>query len=203
MILALDSISDRPGAAILEANGGLHLSLDEGPVKEFTAPRLGPAGHLRRLFESSGIAPTRIDGVAFIVGPGSYTGLRSGLAALQGLFFDRAPRAVGIDSFAALSAAASDPTAIAVIRTRRTEWAIRCDAAPRALSAEELRAEIAGRRVIALGALPEGHAAVVFERTLSLVEAAARLGRERIERGESVSLEELRPVCLGSYGDRR
>lgn len=202
MILALDSISDRPGAAILEANGGFHLSLDEGAAKEFAAPGLGPSGHLRRVFESSGIAPARIDGVAFIVGPGSYTGLRSGLAALQGLFFDRAPRAAGIESFDALSAAASDPAAIAVIRTRRTEWAIRRDGAPCALSAGELLPMIAGRRVIALGALPEDHAAIALERTMSLVEAAARLGRGRFERGEAVPFEEIRPVYLGSYGER-
>ena len=200
-LLALDSISDRTGAVILSEDGARFASLDEGEERrDFGVPRLEPVAHLRRILEEWGGDPARLDAAAVIVGPGSYTGLRSGLAALGGLFFGRSIRVAEIGTFEALRVASPDPAAIPVVRMRRTEWVVQSDREPLSIDAAGLEKLIGGRAVVALGALPDGHGARLLARTMSLADAAARLGLERATRETPVAIESVRPRYLGSYG---
>jgi tRNA threonylcarbamoyl adenosine modification protein YeaZ len=110
MILAIDSSSAACTVALLTSGGELHAALDE---------RIG-RGHAERLAPMidellAGHVPTRI---LVGIGPGSFTGIRVGLAAAQGLSIGWGVELHGVDSLA-LMAASSDrrtdePVAVAI-----------------------------------------------------------------------------------------
>ena len=69
--------------------GSIGLIDDEGAIAEYSlnirathSERLMPA--IDRLLKDSGIMPKDIDGFAVSIGPGSFTGLRIGLATVKG-----------------------------------------------------------------------------------------------------------------------
>lgn len=105
----------------------LALCSPEGTLAEFTErvershiQRLLP--ELERLFEKAGAAPAALEGIVVGVGPGSYTGLRVGLAAAQGLARGLGVPLVGGDTLAALAARglATGQTGIAALEARRS-----------------------------------------------------------------------------------
>jgi tRNA threonylcarbamoyladenosine biosynthesis protein TsaB len=71
------------------------------------------------LLRQGGAHPRDIDVLAIGVGPGSFTGVRIGLAAAQGLALSLAVRGAGVSTLAALAAGA--PGALPVIDARRRE----------------------------------------------------------------------------------
>jgi tRNA threonylcarbamoyladenosine biosynthesis protein TsaB len=73
-------------------------------------------GHAERLFpllraalEEAGLGIGAVGRIAVCTGPGSFTGLRVGVAAARGLALGRGIPAVGIDRFEALAAAVARP----------------------------------------------------------------------------------------------
>jgi tRNA threonylcarbamoyladenosine biosynthesis protein TsaB len=64
------------------------------------------------LIEHAGVRLEDIDVFAVATGPGSFTGLRIGIATMQGLAFARRKPLVGVSGFDALAAAASVPSAL-------------------------------------------------------------------------------------------
>jgi tRNA threonylcarbamoyladenosine biosynthesis protein TsaB len=66
------------------------------------------APSIRGLLSEAALAPAAIDLVACDIGPGSYTGLRVGLAAAKGLAFALGKPLVGVASLDALAEAARD-----------------------------------------------------------------------------------------------
>jgi tRNA threonylcarbamoyladenosine biosynthesis protein TsaB len=98
-ILAVDTSSERPSAAI--ARGGKVLAqVSEG----FD---LGYSEHLfaelAKLLANSGVALGDVDVFGAIRGPGSFTGIRVGMAAIDGLAFARGKPAVGVSALAAIA----------------------------------------------------------------------------------------------------
>jgi len=71
------------------------------------------------LFRESGVARTELSGIVVGTGPGSFTGLRMGVAAARGLAFALEIPVAGISTLAALAAGA--PGALPVVDAGRRE----------------------------------------------------------------------------------
>jgi len=117
VILALDCSSPR---ALLS------LELPDGRRLERISPK--PREHadwvqrsLAELGEAAGRSWRELERVALTVGPGSFTGLRVGLAAAKGLVYDRAIPLVPLSSLAlpALAHRGKDPVSVLVCRPAR------------------------------------------------------------------------------------
>jgi tRNA threonylcarbamoyladenosine biosynthesis protein TsaB len=94
-----------------------------------------------------GVEPAAIDGIAVGIGPGSFTGVRIGLAAARGMALALDVGVAGVSTLDALAAGA--PGAVPVIDARRKEVFV---AGPRAVRWERLEVE-AGRAYVGDGAL--------------------------------------------------
>lgn len=112
-ILAFDTAGAALSAAVCRGRrvlAGLHLPMQRGHV-ELLLPCIEGA------LKAAGLRLTDLDAIATTVGPGSFTGLRTGLAAAQGLAFGADLPLIGIDRYTALAASLSNtcsrPVAIA------------------------------------------------------------------------------------------
>jgi tRNA threonylcarbamoyladenosine biosynthesis protein TsaB len=106
LLLAIESGGEHVGVALIApagVDGGEMRTLAEASVH---APR-SQARLLMleadRLFARAGVAPDALDTVAVAVGPGSYTGLRVGIATALGLTAAGGGRAVGVPSLEAVA----------------------------------------------------------------------------------------------------
>ena len=153
------------------------------------------------------------------LGPGSYTGLRVGIATAQALARASGALLYGLCSFEALAFAELAPGESASVafdaragrfyhaRYRRTAQGLEVLAPPAALRAAELAECCApGGRILAHAGLAEaaGLAPGVAARIESTARPSARallaLGRARVERGELHAAQALEPLYLGEFG---
>lgn len=104
LILALDTTTRAGSAAVLRRRD--LLALVHGDVARTHGERL--PGELAQALEIAGIGLGDIDLLAVAVGPGAFTGLRIGMAAVQGLALTTGRPVVGISALDALAAAAAD-----------------------------------------------------------------------------------------------
>lgn len=102
MLLAIDTSGDVCGLALAEA-GYLRASATRAMTRGH-AEALLPM--LAELLDDEGLAPTDIDRIAVTVGPGSFTGLRVGIAAARGLALALGIPAEGYGSGEAMAVAA-------------------------------------------------------------------------------------------------
>ena len=118
-ILALDTATGAPSIA-LDADDGLPVRVvrlavgrDDGLV-----PALGAT------LAASGLGFADLDRLAVAVGPGRFTGLRAGLAAMRGLALATGLPLVGVTTLEAIAAAAragAAETVVAVVDSLRAE----------------------------------------------------------------------------------
>lgn len=102
-VLALDTTT-RPGSLALVADGRLLASISEGDARPH-AERL--PGDVERLLAEGGLRLGDIGLLAVAAGPGSFTGLRIGIAAIQGLAFAAAIPVSAVSALDAIGLAAS------------------------------------------------------------------------------------------------
>ena len=98
LIVALDT-SSAAGSAAIVRDGALVIER-EGDASRTHGKRL-PL-ELMAILRDAGVTLPDVDGFAVITGPGSFTGLRVGIATIQGLAFARAKRVVPVTAFEAL-----------------------------------------------------------------------------------------------------
>ncbi len=117
LILALDTTTRVSSCAV--ARDGVVLQEEAGDSSRPQAERL--PGDLISLLAHTGIALHDIDVFAVATGPGSFTGLRIGIATMQGLAFAAGKPLVGISGFDALALVAGVPRVAAWVDAWRGE----------------------------------------------------------------------------------
>ncbi|HKY33377.1 MAG TPA: tRNA (adenosine(37)-N6)-threonylcarbamoyltransferase complex dimerization subunit type 1 TsaB [Candidatus Polarisedimenticolia bacterium] len=100
--LGIDTSSSRASVGVASSDGALHavLGLDSGVTH---SERLLPA--VRALLDVSGLSFQRIDLFAVTSGPGSFTGLRIGMAAAKGMALAAGRPLVGLSTLETIAAA--------------------------------------------------------------------------------------------------
>jgi tRNA threonylcarbamoyladenosine biosynthesis protein TsaB len=104
IILALDTTTR--GGSVAVADGDRILALLPGDESRTHGERL--PGEIARALEQARVTRDRIDLLAVATGPGAFTGLRIGLAAMQGLAMTLNKSVVGVSALDALAAQARD-----------------------------------------------------------------------------------------------
>ncbi len=98
-ILAIDTTSTTFTAVLIDG--------DKSLVKSF---EVGKSGHsslilptISALLEEGGVKPAELDGVAVVVGPGSFTGIRIGVSAMTAIAYGTGAKRISVNSFELLA----------------------------------------------------------------------------------------------------
>jgi tRNA threonylcarbamoyladenosine biosynthesis protein TsaB len=104
VVLALDTTS-RQGSSAVAIDGRVVLEL----ASDASLPQASRVpGELQTLLCRAQLALRDVDAFAVAVGPGSFTGLRVGIATMQGLAFDAGKPLIGVSALDALATIAED-----------------------------------------------------------------------------------------------
>ncbi len=106
LVLSLDTTT--PAGSCALTRGGVVLHEQASASATSHAVRL--PGELMALLEGSGVALRDIEVYAVATGPGSFTGLRVGIATMQGLAFAAGKPLIGVSAFDALVRLAGAPS---------------------------------------------------------------------------------------------
>jgi len=115
IVLGLDTCLNACSAAVLQDE--IVLARASEVMARGHQERLAPL--VAEVMAQSGVAFSRLDRVGVTVGPGSFTGLRVGLAFAQGLAAALGVPAVGVGTLEALAALDQEGLAFAVLDGRR------------------------------------------------------------------------------------
>jgi tRNA threonylcarbamoyladenosine biosynthesis protein TsaB len=172
-LLALDT-TGRAGSVALASNGAVVEARAGDPARTH-GERL--PGDVLALLRDHGASPADVDIYAVAAGPGSFTGLRVGIACIQGLALANARRVVAVSAFDALAhvvrrSAAGDPIAT-WIDAQRGEVFASLYAQDAVLGAPSVatpigtirawKERLAGRRLVAVGDGAARYAGVLRE----------------------------------------
>lgn len=102
-VLAIDTSTDT-GSAALWVDGAVRLSRTWQVASRHAEHLLGEVG---TLLTEAGVTPAGLDLIAVSIGPGSFTGVRIGLATVKGLALAQGTKIVGVASTEALAFAAA------------------------------------------------------------------------------------------------
>ena len=149
LILAFDTATDVATSALVS---------DGEVVGERTSRAVTVLEDLDALLRQAGARTRELEGLAVGIGPGSFTGIRIGLATARGLALALGVPVAGVSTLDALAAGA--PEAVPVIDARRSEVFV-LQGEPRVLAPDELQ--------LAAGTVCVGSGAVRYR---SLLEAA-------------------------------
>lgn len=150
IVLAFDCAVSGQGVAVVRGGAVLASRREEGREQ---AARLLPA--IGETLDEAGVGRRAIDLIAVTTGPGSFTGVRVGLAAARGLAVGLGVPLAGIVTTTVLKAQAG-PSArlvVAAIDSKLGDWfcAIGGEATPFAATADDLARRLAGRACLIAG----------------------------------------------------
>ena len=117
IILAIDSCGSSCGACVWQ--DGLVLARAQEPMERGQDTRLMPM--VMDVMARSGAEFSNLDKVAVTRGPGSFTGVRVGLAAAQGLGLASGKPVIGLDRFSLCRTLHRDGDLLVVIASKRAE----------------------------------------------------------------------------------
>lgn len=153
IVLALDTCLTACSAAVV-ADGAVRAARSE-PMARGHQERI--AGLVQEILAEAGVPPTALDRIGVTVGPGSFTGLRVGLAFAKGLGAALDRPVIGVGVLEALAFEIKPPAA-AVIDARRDQVYLQvftgaAASDPAALAPDAARAAIAalGKGVTVVG----------------------------------------------------
>jgi tRNA threonylcarbamoyladenosine biosynthesis protein TsaB len=101
-LLAIDTALEACSAAVLDTTGGGIVAQESQAMMRGHAEALMPL--VKRVMGASRLDFTELDRIAVTVGPGSFTGLRVGIAAARGIGLAAAKPVVGLTTLAAFAA---------------------------------------------------------------------------------------------------
>jgi tRNA threonylcarbamoyladenosine biosynthesis protein TsaB len=117
VILSIDTTSEFGSIALTEAN----VVVEEVTLQAPDGFGHVLYGHLQQLLEKNGTTVHQMECFAAASGPGSFTGVRVGLAAVKGLAEATGKRVVAVSNLRALASFGSAPLRATVIDARRGE----------------------------------------------------------------------------------
>lgn len=165
-LMIIDTALGLCTAGVFEANDGVvrQLGLRSEPMVKGHSERI--AGFARDAALEAGVAFADLDRIGVTIGPGSFTGLRVGLAFAQGLGAALGRPVVGISTLDALAASVGDAMAVAaLIDARRGQvYARFWREGAAGTAAEALTLDAAAARIAAMGpeAVLVGSGAALF-----------------------------------------
>src|SRR2546430_11003896 len=119
-VLAIDTALGACAAAVLDARLGEILASESRPMLRGHAEAIMPL--IARVMDAAFVDFALLDRIAVTVGPGSFTGLRVGIAAARGIALAAGKPAIGLSTLSALAAphvaSRSERTIIAAIDAR-------------------------------------------------------------------------------------
>jgi tRNA threonylcarbamoyladenosine biosynthesis protein TsaB len=192
VILGLDTATAGTAVAVWAPEGPAVERRDDPPP----GARPAHAGKLLVLVEealdAAGAGWDDIERIGVGVGPGSFTGLRLGIATARGLAQARGLPLVGVSSLAALARGVRPPYVVAVIDARRGEVFALAEGefGPAAFAPEDLAARIRS------GALTVGDGAVRFREPLERAGAVIPADDSPLHR-----ISALQVCRLGAMGE--
>ena len=212
IILSLDTTTRGGSAAVLDGEGV--LALLPGDASRTHAERL--PGELARVLEMAARTKEQIDLLAVATGPGAFTGLRIGLAAMQGLAMTLNKPVIGVSALESLAAQVPRSDADVVVpwmdAQRGDVFAMLIDTAANmtletpmasnpAVLLESWRARLAGRRAMFIGDATSRDAALIaphgnVRAPSPLAVQVGQIGGMRAARGESGSPHALEPIYV-------
>jgi tRNA threonylcarbamoyladenosine biosynthesis protein TsaB len=101
-VLAIDTALGACAAAVLDTAAGAIIAHESQTMQRGHAEALMPL--IKRVMESAGFTFADLDRIAVTTGPGSFTGLRVGIAAARGLGLAAGKPVVGLTTLAAYAA---------------------------------------------------------------------------------------------------
>ncbi len=154
IVLGLDTATTATVAGVLRGDAVFEVRDDPEPgARPAHAARLLAAAE--EALGAAGVGWEEVDRLAVGVGPGSFTGLRIGIATARALAQGRGLPLVGVSSLEALARGASAPLVLAVLDARRGEaFAAAWGAGRSLLAPAALAPEALAERVRALPAEP-------------------------------------------------
>jgi tRNA threonylcarbamoyladenosine biosynthesis protein TsaB len=214
LILAVDTSGKNGSLALARFNDGAQQILQLVPIEGGTfSAQLIP--QITALLETCGLSKQDIDGFAVVSGPGSFTGLRVGLAVIKGLaeVLQKPIAAVSLLEAIARGEAQMDGRVIAALDAGRGEVYVgRFEFQGNSLRSaqEELRTlasvaeEVDGYRIVT----PDSKLADAFTRANLKIrvsaqpraDVVARLGYEQMRLGNTLSPESLDASYIRSSG---
>jgi len=144
-ILLIDTCGEGAGVAL--CRGGEVLRSEDLPERGTSA---GVVAAVRRLLEAQGWKIAELDGVGVVNGPGSFTGVRAGVAAAKGFCEAASLRLAAVSRLAILCDAMEMRGRFAVLRAGRGELYVRDAASGREWMAtnEEFLTQAVGASVV-------------------------------------------------------
>ena len=188
----------------------------EGVHRETRSHTASLPGLVERVLCAAGLGVDDVEGLAVSIGPGSFTGLRISLALAKGLAFAGGLPLVGVSTLEALAHVAEAPpgeTICAALDARKREVYAALFAAddrgPRRLTADVAQSPEALAAALPPGCVLVGDASDAYGDVLAPRATVrpfashhprggvvARLGWERLARGEHANLGDLEPVYV-------